>query len=261
MRTTVLVLNIFGLNCISRFITGHIGTGVLVLLIDIFSILLISNVIGWILLGIGGIIYIVDLITVCTGNWEYKGKYLNDWRDGSRTNGTHIQKSNNNVNLAQNNGIQVSGKNWRDILIDNNLAEYIEIFEKNKLTDLLIISELNEMDLEKLGIDIMGDRKRMLKIFAEINNTNLKQPEFRQEQTPHTIDSSYIIKQEMSLYQEQYDYNNVLERLMPGDKVEFIKSGGIVSVAGQDAPMFNVKTRNGHIGWCFSGFLDKLVTP
>ena len=63
--------------------------------------------------------------------------------------------------------IKFIGKNWKDVLLENGLEEYIDVFEKNKLTNLEILSELNENDLEKLGIVIMGDRKRILKIFRD----------------------------------------------------------------------------------------------
>jgi len=71
---------------------------------------------------------------------------------------------NNNENVYK-----ISKINLIDIFIDNNFEEYISIFENNKLTDLNIISELNEYDLEKLGINKMGDRKIMLKLFSELN--------------------------------------------------------------------------------------------
>jgi len=57
------------------------------------------------------------------------------------------------------------GKNYKNILTENNLEKYIELFENNNLTDIMIISELEETDLEKLGIDKMGDRKKILKLF------------------------------------------------------------------------------------------------
>ena len=64
----------------------------------------------------------------------------------------------------------------------------------------------------------------------------------------------------MKLYQEQNNYDMFLEELNVGDKVEYINSGNNVSVAGvsEPAPMFNVKTKNDNIGFCFSGFLDKI---
>ncbi|MHB9295550.1 hypothetical protein PilKf_01296 [Pillotina sp. SPG140] len=58
------------------------------------------------------------------------------------------------------------GKNYKDILLENDLNEYVDLFEKNKLTDISVISSLTEADLEKLGITIMGDRKLIMRIFA-----------------------------------------------------------------------------------------------
>jgi hypothetical protein len=72
--------------------------------------------------------------------------------------------------------IQFIGKNWKDVLLENNLGEYIDVFEKNRLTDLEIISELTELDLEKLGIAVMGDRKKILKIYSvnEISTASIE---------------------------------------------------------------------------------------
>jgi len=53
MKTAVIILNIFGLNWLSRFITGHVGTGILVLLLDIVSMCTLSIGIGWIGIIIG----------------------------------------------------------------------------------------------------------------------------------------------------------------------------------------------------------------
>lgn len=79
-KTPVFVLNLFGLNWISRFITGHIGTGILVLLLDIVSWATTAFIIGYVGLGIGGIIWLVDLITVCTNKWITRdGKYVTQW--------------------------------------------------------------------------------------------------------------------------------------------------------------------------------------
>jgi pSer/pThr/pTyr-binding forkhead associated (FHA) protein len=79
-KTAVFVLNLIGLNWISRFITGHIGTGILILLLDIISVATVAFLIGWIGIIIGGIIWIVDLVTVCTNKWRTgDGKYLTEW--------------------------------------------------------------------------------------------------------------------------------------------------------------------------------------
>ena len=58
-------------------------------------------------------------------------------------------------------------ENVENILAENNLEEYIDLFKKNKLTDFDVVSNLTESDLEKLGITIMGDRKKILLIFSK----------------------------------------------------------------------------------------------
>jgi pSer/pThr/pTyr-binding forkhead associated (FHA) protein/TM2 domain-containing membrane protein YozV len=73
----VLVLNIIGLNCISRFITGHVFTGIMILLLDIITIATWSIGIGWMLCIVGFIIWIIDLVKIGTKKWKTSdGIYL-----------------------------------------------------------------------------------------------------------------------------------------------------------------------------------------
>jgi hypothetical protein len=73
----VLVCNIFGLNWISRFITGHVGTGILVLLLDIVAAATLVIGIGIVLGIIAFIIWIVDLVKIGTKKWQMAdGTYL-----------------------------------------------------------------------------------------------------------------------------------------------------------------------------------------
>lgn len=58
---------------------------------------------------------------------------------------------------------------YKTILTENGMGEYIVLFEKNKLNELDLIVDLSENDYEKLGIELMGDRKRLLKIFSKDN--------------------------------------------------------------------------------------------
>jgi len=65
--------------------------------------------------------------------------------------------------------------NYKTVLEKNMLGEYIELFEKNRLDNIDIIVNLSEADYEKIGINILGDRKRLIKIFTKehlINNFN-----------------------------------------------------------------------------------------
>jgi hypothetical protein len=63
--------------------------------------------------------------------------------------------------------LEYESKGWKEIFNENELNEYIDLFEKNKLNNNEIISDLTEKDLEKLGINIMGDRKKILKLFQK----------------------------------------------------------------------------------------------
>jgi serine/threonine-protein kinase len=75
--TAVLILNIIGLNCISRFITGHIFSGIMILLLDIITIATWSFGIGWVLAVVGIIIWIIDLVKISTKKWQTSdGIYL-----------------------------------------------------------------------------------------------------------------------------------------------------------------------------------------
>ncbi|MDR2495140.1 MAG: PEGA domain-containing protein [Spirochaetaceae bacterium] len=59
---------------------------------------------------------------------------------------------------------QFVGKTWQDVLRENNFEHYISMFESHKLTDIDTILSLNEQDLEKIGIESLGDRKRLLMV-------------------------------------------------------------------------------------------------
>jgi hypothetical protein len=80
----------------------------------------------------------------------------------------NVDKKTSNEQNANGKISEFIGKNYKDILSENRLDQYIVLFERNNLTDISIISELNETDLEKLGISIMGDRKKILKLFTGV---------------------------------------------------------------------------------------------
>jgi len=62
---------------------------------------------------------------------------------------------------------EYENKTYKDILLENNLGDYESVFSQNKLTDISVISELDDADLEKIGIEVMGDRKKILKVFSD----------------------------------------------------------------------------------------------
>jgi serine/threonine protein kinase/TM2 domain-containing membrane protein YozV len=73
----VLVLNIIGLNWISRFITGHVFTGIMILLLNIISVFIMTTDIGWVGLIASLVIWIIDLVKIVTKKWKTSdGIYL-----------------------------------------------------------------------------------------------------------------------------------------------------------------------------------------
>jgi hypothetical protein len=104
---------------------------------------------------------------------------------------------------------EIKEKTWRDIFLEKNLGEYIEIFEKNKLDDFDTISELSETDLEKLGITAMGDRKKLLKVFS------LKKINAKIFDTNHMIDEKPKIKEEniIKLYRQGWNTHEISKAL------------------------------------------------
>ena len=55
----------------------------------------------------------------------------------------------------------------KSMLSEKNLDEYIELFEKNKLDTIEVLSELNDDDLINIGVNILGDRKKLLSLFRK----------------------------------------------------------------------------------------------
>jgi len=54
----------------------------------------------------------------------------------------------------------------KDLLEQNDLKQYCEIFENNKIKNLQYAIDLNENDLLNIGISILGDRKKILSLIA-----------------------------------------------------------------------------------------------
>jgi hypothetical protein len=63
------------------------------------------------------------------------------------------------------------GKDLETKLNESALGHYIEVFEKNGLDNIDVLTELSEDDYEKIGISVMGDRKKLLKLFAKTDST------------------------------------------------------------------------------------------
>lgn len=65
----------------------------------------------------------------------------------------------------------------KETLINNDLENYIEIFERNKLFDEQILHTMTNEDYISIGVTIIGDRKKLLMLFSAENNPDDKKDE------------------------------------------------------------------------------------
>jgi len=56
---------------------------------------------------------------------------------------------------------------FRDLLEQNDLKQYCEIFENNKIENIKNALDLNDNDLINVGISILGDRKKILSLIEQ----------------------------------------------------------------------------------------------
>jgi hypothetical protein len=63
--------------------------------------------------------------------------------------------------------LQLTEKTYSEVLTDAGLSEYIELFERNKLTNVEVIRLLTNEDLREMGIEAIGDRIRILSLFQQ----------------------------------------------------------------------------------------------
>jgi len=56
-----------------------------------------------------------------------------------------------------------------DFLDENDMKGYINVFKKNNIKFAEDLIGLNETELLSIGIDKLGDRKRLLKLIDEIS--------------------------------------------------------------------------------------------
>jgi hypothetical protein len=71
---------------------------------------------------------------------------------------------------------------------ENDISEYIPMFNQHKLNSFDIISRLTENDLSELGITAIGDRKKIKSLFET--------KEGKSEDTKNNVVVSQIVKSE-----------------------------------------------------------------
>jgi hypothetical protein len=62
---------------------------------------------------------------------------------------------------------EIEAISMSDILRENNMEEYCEIFERNRIENVGIAISLSEADLENMGITVLGDRIKLIYILDE----------------------------------------------------------------------------------------------
>jgi len=55
----------------------------------------------------------------------------------------------------------------KEKLIENGLYDYINIFEQHKLDTEELLSDLTQFDFDKMGINLIGDQKKILSLFKK----------------------------------------------------------------------------------------------
>ena len=82
-----------------------------------------------------------------------------------------IQKEEEKVKADEERKIKINEKiksvnemPFKDLLEQNDLKQYCEIFENNKIENVKNALDLNDNDLMNIGISILGDRKKILSL-------------------------------------------------------------------------------------------------
>lgn len=83
--------------------------------------------------------------------------------------------------LPRKNYQDIKNIDYKKVLKCNSLEEYIDLFEKNRLDDIEIIMTLTENDYEKIGINILGDKKRLVNVFSK-NELNKHFNEYQKDE-------------------------------------------------------------------------------
>lgn len=72
-------------------------------------------------------------------------------------------------------------KELKDRFTEIGLEKYIPLFEKNDILDPAVARSINETDLKEIGIDSLGDRKRIIDIIESIFSFSVKTKEKQQK--------------------------------------------------------------------------------
>ena len=103
-------------------------------------------------------------------------EHISDYRDDVQILYKIELKKRGLLSESESNSIYVNDEEYiKKVLSENNLIEYFELFKKEKILSLEILSNLSDTDYEKIGIKTLGDIKTLQKLFK---NTSLENANF-----------------------------------------------------------------------------------
>jgi len=169
-----------------------------------------------------------------------------------------IKNNSNNIfkNIISNKTEELKTIEYKNVLKNNNLENYIEIFEKNKLNDIELIMTLTENDYEKIGINILGDIKRLLIIFSKnelIKNINNYKEKVNKINTDTVFDQDecYYAKYDIDILESPKIGSLIIIKINANEKINLIKKGEKISGFYIDDCWVNISCENGSVGWCY----------
>lgn len=70
--------------------------------------------------------------------------------------------------------MDITAESVKSILKKEGLEKYIALFEENKLLDGVLLSKMTEEDYARMGITIVGDRKKLISLFPPQEKSSSK---------------------------------------------------------------------------------------
>jgi hypothetical protein len=84
---------------------------------------------------------------------------------------------------------------YREILTRAGLGEYVELFERHRITDIYMIRSLTNDELREMGIEAIGDRRRIMEAFSQaLLRSNTQSENFAAHQKGnHNLDFAFML--------------------------------------------------------------------
>jgi hypothetical protein len=145
---------------------------------------------------------------------------------------------------------------WKEALEQNGYSQWLEVFAKNGIDSLDIVLALTDYDLEKIGMENIGERKKFMLFIKDYSSGNIS-----------IKDNSvygYRIKLKdendtLPLRAEPVVSPNIGYESVPnGTEVIKLEEMNKTKLFGGAVLWYKVKTKEGIIGWCPLSNLEKI---